>query len=260
MNKTFTMCLNDRSNADLVQSRRYGIYLVFSKLFKAYFEIGQYALCKNVIRALEVSEVPELSEVPKSHSVSFYFCMGKYYFVEENFAKAEMYLSNAMALCHSSFLSQIRCILHYLISVNLLKGKYPKKELLVKYSLDGLYSKLIDAMKIGNISIFLQELSSKKRHFLFLNNYICLEQCIFVAYRNLFFNIFHLNNRLVKIPFTILLCGFLMSRNIEYSLSHKQYMEQVLVALISKNFIKGYIAHEKEFLVLSQNEPFPEKF
>lgn len=87
MNKTFTMCLTDRTNVDLENSRRYGIYLVFSKLLNAYFEIGQYNLCKNAIRALEVSELPDINAIPKSHSVSFHFYLGKYYFMMEEYAK-----------------------------------------------------------------------------------------------------------------------------------------------------------------------------
>lgn len=156
-----------------------------------------------------------------------------------------------------SFLRHIKCILHYLIPLRLLKGQYPRYRLLERFSIEQIYSNLVESVKLGNAKEFFKCLNNPNNPFLSMGTFFCLEKCTFVLYRNLFCHIFRLNMNNVRIPFTLLLIGLQLSCGCNQT---SKELEIILVSLISKHLIKGYLSHEKEFLVLSQADPFPTEF
>lgn len=168
-----------------------------------------------------------------------------------------MSFAYALEHCLPSFSVHIRCILHYLIPIRLLKGHYPSSTLLQKFSIHQIYSNLVECIKVGNIRAFLRCLGEQSKLFLSLGTYVSLEKCNFVVYRNLFCHVFKFNLSNTKISYQLLQIGLHLSSNCKQSTSD---LEMILAGLISKHLVKGYLSHDKEFLVLSQVNPFPTEF
>ncbi|OMJ14231.1 PCI domain-containing protein 2 [Smittium culicis] len=56
-NKLFSACITDSVSPEL-ESRKWGTYKTASILFKLYFSLGSFHLCKNIIRAIDASPLP----------------------------------------------------------------------------------------------------------------------------------------------------------------------------------------------------------
>ena len=51
-----------------------------------FMQLKQQNLCKNVLRAIRAStDLPELSQFPKSHQVTFHYYQGLLYFLEAQY-------------------------------------------------------------------------------------------------------------------------------------------------------------------------------
>ncbi|KAG5440799.1 hypothetical protein PCK2_000098 [Pneumocystis canis] len=68
INKAFTICITDRAPIEI--SRKWGTYYIIGTLFKIYFKINKFSLSKNVLSAIQVSDMPPLECFPKSHVVT----------------------------------------------------------------------------------------------------------------------------------------------------------------------------------------------
>lgn len=66
-------------------SRKWGTYYIIGILFKIYFKINKFSLSKNVLRAIEVSEMPPLECFPKSHVVTYKYYLGVSAFLNEEY-------------------------------------------------------------------------------------------------------------------------------------------------------------------------------
>lgn len=87
LNRAFTNCLTDRQAQS--SSRKWGVFEVFCKLMRAYFRLGQHRLCKNAVRALLASDLPDLEHIHLSQFASYQYYLGVHYFLDEEFCKAE---------------------------------------------------------------------------------------------------------------------------------------------------------------------------
>ena len=85
INKAFTACISDRSPIEL--SRKWGTYYITGLLFKVYFRLNKLSLCRNVLQAISVSEVPNLELFPRAHIVTFRYYLGVYSFLNEDYVK-----------------------------------------------------------------------------------------------------------------------------------------------------------------------------
>jgi hypothetical protein len=88
--------------------------------------------------------------------------------------------------------------------------------------------------------------------FIRLGVYLVLEQVKMIAYRNLFQKIYQLQNstRLSLQTFVSALAWMGQETDLDE-------VECVLTNLIYQNKVKGYISHEKRFLIVSKTDPFP---
>ena len=261
MNKTFTACLTDRT-ASLHDSRRMGVHMVFSKLLKAYFHLGQFRLAKNAILALKVCELPPLEAVAKSHAVSFHFFLAVYHFVEGEWGRALELFDYALVNCHPKALKNGQLILHFLVPLRLaVQGKYPAVELLRRYKLLHVYAELLACVASGNVSGFRQQLAMNAEFFIKLGTFLCVESLEFLCCRNLVKAVFEQkqqqqqNEKSCKMPLEVLLRCWKFACKLESV--EMLHLECVVANLIGMGLVKGYIAHERQFLVLSQNDPFP---
>ena len=104
----------------------------------------------------------------------------------------------------------------------------------------------------GDIGTFDRLLQQHQGSFVRLGVYLVLEQVKMIAYRNLFMRIFKLQNstRLSLQTFVNALVWMGQDTDLDE-------VECVLTNLIYQNRIKGYISHEKRFLIVSKTDPFP---
>jgi len=72
-------------SAPLETSRKWGTYFFASMLVKTYFRLNKPALCANVQRAVNVTELPPISEFPRSHIVTWKYYCGVYAFGKEDY-------------------------------------------------------------------------------------------------------------------------------------------------------------------------------
>ncbi len=109
-----------------------------------------------------------------------------------------------------------------------------------------------DATIRGDIGTFDRLLQQHQASFVRLGVYLVLEQVKMIAYRNLFLKIFKLSNstRLNLNTFVAALQWMGQDTDLDE-------VECVLANLIYQNKIKGYISHEKRFLIVSKTDPFP---
>jgi len=83
--------------------------------------------------------------------------------------------------------------------------------------------------------------------------YLVFEKLRIIVYRNLFKRVFLLT-KTVKMPLAAHLACLHRAGEEDATLDS---LECVLSILIDQGYIKGYIAHERSFLVVSQTSAFP---
>ena len=95
INRAFTSCMTDRyphieriwliQSAPLESSRKWGTYFFASMLVKTYFRLNKPALSANVQRAVNVNDLPAITEFPRSHIVTWKYYYGVYAFGKEDY-------------------------------------------------------------------------------------------------------------------------------------------------------------------------------
>ncbi|KAK7914796.1 hypothetical protein PG985_012499 [Apiospora marii] len=267
LNRIFNLCLSDR--APLSESRKWGIYYAINLLFKTYFKLNSAALSKNVLRVLSAGrgDMPDFESFPKSQQVTFKYYEGVLAFLEENYEEAEKHLTLAWLLCHKGATRNMELILTYLIPCHLLTTHtLPSAKLLAPFPrLQALFLKLATAIKKGDLRGFHQALQEGEEEFVKRRIYLTLERGRDIALRNLLRKVFIAGGflegaegeaqvRRTRIPVAEFAAAIRMSGGQDIDTDE---VECLLANMIYKNLMKGYIAHERGFVVLSKNGAFP---
>ena len=166
--EAFKKCLSERSgNASGVDShgnpegRRVGIYITANICLKLFFH------CKKLRSAEQVfgniyQQSPPLALFPAAQRVTFLYYLGRYYFANNHFFRAKMALDSAYNQCHCEGLKQKRVILIYLITSNIILGRFPSAQLLKRTEVQGLREKFLpicESIKKGDLVTFRKLLS-----------------------------------------------------------------------------------------------------
>ncbi|KAF9896357.1 COP9 signalosome (CSN) subunit, partial [Lobosporangium transversale] len=152
-----------------------------------YFKLKSHNLCKNIIRAIQVAELPELSQFPMAHQVTMRYYTGVLSSFDADFTKAEADLQFAFDRTPPKFHKHRRLILNYLIPARLLRGSLPSASLLREFpELDSLYGPLIHAIKTGNVQLFDEGLSQAAGRFMVMGTYLTVEMSRGLVMRTLF--------------------------------------------------------------------------
>ena len=114
----------DRS--PLQQSKKMGCLFVIVHLFKVYFRLQSLKLCTFLMRM--VPQLPPLTSYPVAQRVAYQYYLGRLLVFEEKYDEAESALSDALAHCHRSAVSNKRRILRFLIPLRLLRGRAPQDD------------------------------------------------------------------------------------------------------------------------------------
>ncbi|KAI1375321.1 PCI domain-containing protein [Hypoxylon crocopeplum] len=267
LNRIFQTCLNDR--APLEESRKWGIYYAINLLFKSYFKLNSAALSKNVLRAIQAGrgDMPTIDRFPKSQQVTFKYYEGVLSFLEENYVDAEQRLTTAWQMCHKDATHNLELILTYLIPCHLLTTHtLPSANLLRPYPrLQQFFLPLATAIKNANLRAFDIALRNGEDEFIKRRIYLTLERGRDIAMRNLLRKVFLAGGfeegkdgtslvRRSRIPIAEFAAALKISSGEDID---SDEVECLLANMIYKNLMKGYIARERGFVVLSKTGAFP---
>ncbi|KAF8834562.1 hypothetical protein BDN67DRAFT_975921 [Paxillus ammoniavirescens] len=252
--KAFSNCMTDRASpAD--QSRKWGIYYVVGLVMKCYFRVKRISLSKNILRALDANpDIPALSAYPRSHQVTYRYYLGMLSFLNEDYAKAEQELTLAFYNCHIEAHRNQERILTCLIPLRILRGHLPSRVLMERFPvLDELFSPFIAAIRIGDISTYDAALDRWERRLVELNVWITIEKARELCMRGLFRRVWVACDKSTRISVSMFHCSLRLSAN-DVSVDEA---ECFVANMIFKGYMRGYISHEKQMVVLATSNAFP---
>ncbi|KAL2920195.1 COP9 signalosome (CSN) subunit [Polyrhizophydium stewartii] len=254
MNRAFSACATDRASA-ADASRKWGTYFVVNILFKTYFKLNSTNLCSTVQRSLASADLPEFTKFPMSHQVTFKFFSGVLAFFNERHQAAVADLTFALEHSLPDPVNR-RHILNYLIPSQLLLGVLPRAELLVKYpDLDRVYGEFVGAVRTGNVKRFDDTLVEKQSELISRGTWLAIERTRFLVLRTLFRKVWILQDKPTRIPMTVFEKALAISSGVtDCDLAE---IECFLAVMIDKGYLKGYLSHEKQTVVLSLKDAFP---
>ncbi|KAF1988546.1 hypothetical protein K402DRAFT_445368 [Aulographum hederae CBS 113979] len=267
----YKTCAGDRGPLD-DESRKWGIYYIVNLQFKTYFKLDSINLSKSVLRSLQAlrQDVPDLSLFPLSQFVTFKYYEGVIAFVDEDYKKAEECLNEAWNYCHKGATKNRELILIYLIPCRMITSNVlPTKALLsASPNLGSLFEPLVTAVKRGDLAGFDAALEAGENAFVKRRIYLTLERGRDICMRNVFRKVYlagepvpspedqTVSMRPSRIPIANLVAALnLVSRHNE--VFDSEDVECFAANMIYKGFMKGYISHEHQIVVLSRTEAFP---
>ncbi|KAJ3303490.1 COP9 signalosome (CSN) subunit [Kappamyces sp. JEL0829] len=258
MNKAFSVCATDRFST-LDGSRKWGVYAIVNLLFKTYFRLASTNLCPTILRSMGSAGLPPLSEFPKSEQVTFKYYTGVLHFFNEKFEEASQDL--LFALKHGSVPSdgstkrnKIR-ILRYLIPTQIVRGYLPDPKLIGKYQALKVYHVLVNAIKQGNLAAFDKVLKDSQPTLIKWGTWLVVEKARLLVVRQLFFKTWIMLEKSSRL--TIAVLNRAVSVSMKGTIVTDEHVCMLVVNLIDKAYMKGYVSLEKQTLVLSNKDPFP---
>ncbi|KAJ5156871.1 hypothetical protein N7492_009674 [Penicillium capsulatum] len=139
--EAFIKCLTDRSGTPgphgKPEGRRIGIYLMANLCLKLLFQCGKLRNAEQMFTSIS-AQSPPLAHFPASQRVTYLYYLGRYLFSNNFFYSAQLALQAAYDQCHRQASSQQNLILTYLISCNIVLGRFPSKALLARPEAKGL--------------------------------------------------------------------------------------------------------------------------
>ncbi|KAI0650449.1 hypothetical protein C8Q79DRAFT_943751 [Trametes meyenii] len=254
ISKAFSSCVTDRQSP-VAESRKWGVYYVVGLILKCYFRVRRISLSKNILRAINANpDIPPLSAYPRSHQVTYRYYIGMLGFLNEDFAKAEQELTLAFYNCYNGAHSNLERILTYLIPLRMFRGHLPSRELLQRFPvLDDLYTPFITAIRLGDIRTYDASLDRFERRLVDLNLYLTLEKARELCIRGLFRRVWIAAEKSTRIPVSMFHAALQMADEETSS----EEAECLVANMVFKGFVRGYISHEKQMVVLANTNAFP---
>ncbi|KIP04891.1 hypothetical protein PHLGIDRAFT_108948 [Phlebiopsis gigantea 11061_1 CR5-6] len=252
--KAFTSCVTDRCSP-YAESRKWGVYYVVSQILKCYFRIRRISLAKNILRAIDANpDIPALSAYPRSHQVTYRYYIGMLGFLNEDYAKSEQELTLAFYNCHADARQNQERILTYLIPLRVLRGHLPSQDLLSRFPvLDDLYSPFLEAIKRGDIVSYDAALEHLEHRLVQLNVLLTVERARELCLRGLFRKVWAVSDKSTRIA----IADFHMALRLSGMEVPMEEAECLVANMIYRGYMKGYISHEKQTVVLSGVNAFP---
>ncbi|CAH3024806.1 unnamed protein product [Porites evermanni] len=245
----FRVCASD-SRSSLDVSKKWGMLALVNHLFKIYFKINKLHLCKPLIRAIDSAPIKDQFKL--AHLVTYRYFVGRKAMFDSDFKAADEFLTFAFQRCHRSSSKNKRAILVYLIPVKMLLGYMPNEQLLYKYNLTQ-FLDVVRAVRMGNLALLNETLERQQVFFIQCGVYLILEKLKIITYRNLFKKVSLLlkTHQLPLDAYVVALKGMKVD-DVDVI-----EVECIVANLIYEGYIKGYISHQHQKLVVSKQNPFP---
>ncbi|KAF7335270.1 Protein CSN12 [Mycena sanguinolenta] len=253
--KAFSNCMTDRTSPP-DESRKWGVYYVVGLAMKSYFKVRRISLTKNIIKVLENNaDIPALELYPRSHQVTYRYYIGMLSFLNEEYAKAEQELTLAFYHCHIGAHENQARILAYLMPLRILRGHLPSDELMHRFPvLADIFAPFIAAIRKGDIAAFDRALELREARLIELNLLLTLEKARELCVRGLFRRVWVSSAKGTRIPLSMFHCALRISgiKDVEV-----EEAECLVANMIYKGYMRGYISHEKQMVVLASTNAFP---
>ncbi|CAH3119191.1 unnamed protein product [Pocillopora meandrina] len=245
----FRVCASD-SRSSLEVSKKWGMLALVNHLFKIYFKINKLHLCKPLIRAIDSAPIKDQFKL--AHLVTYRYFVGRKAMFDSDFKAADEYLSFAFERCCISSSKNKRAILIYLIPVKMLLGYIPKEDLLFKYNLNQ-FVDVVKSVRMGNLALLNETLEREQGFFIQCGVYLILEKLKIITYRNLFKKVaLLLKTHQLSLDAFVVALRAMQVEDIDVT-----EVECIVANLIYMGYIKGYISHQHQKLVVSKQNPFP---
>ena len=161
--EAFKKCLSERSGPPSgidsngsPEGRRIGIYLTANLCLKLFFYCRKLRSAEQIFGNI-YQQSPPLGLFPAAQRVTFLYYLGRYLFANNHFCRAQLALQTAYDQCHAQCISQRRLILIYLITSNIILGRFPSSRLLQRPEATGLAEKfqpICTAIAKGDLASF----------------------------------------------------------------------------------------------------------
>lgn len=292
----FTTALNDRSGSPSgldgsgkPEGKKRGIYTLANLCLKILFQ------CRKTRNATQIFEqisgnAPPLAAYPKSQRVTYLYYLGRFLFQHNHFYRAQLALEAAYneSPLHDQCTQQRRLILVYLITCNLILGRFPSQALLSRPEAQGFaerFQPLCAAIRSGDLASFYHLTSLTGPHAAWFLHYRILFQlqnrCEVLAWRSLVRKTFLLQgvapeagtNKAASLNLQSLVAAFArlapahtpndeeseadpdfdgvtLPNEADYLAPEETALEAVLSSLIDQGFVRAYIAHKQKKLAI----------
>ncbi|KAL2869668.1 uncharacterized protein BJX67DRAFT_319170 [Aspergillus lucknowensis] len=149
--EAFIKCLTDRSGTPGVhgkpEGKRAGIYLMANLCLKLLFQCGKLRNAEQMFASI-TAQSPPLKHFPASQRVTYLYYLGRYLLSNNLFFPAQIALQAAYDQCHRQAINQKRLILTYLITCNIILGRFPSMALLQRPESEGLADKFVPVCQL----------------------------------------------------------------------------------------------------------------
>ncbi|KAG8955524.1 COP9 signalosome (CSN) subunit [Tulasnella sp. 419] len=249
-NKAFSICVTDRSGGS--DSKRWGIYHVVGLIFKCYFSANRIALSRNIIRALKANtDIPPLASYPRNDQVTYRYYTGMLSFLNEQYSESESDLMFAFENCYQVPLRNVELILNFLIPLRLLRGQLPSEKLLSSFPrLRELYKPFLIAMRAGDIRAYDAALAWAEPRLVDMGVWLTVERCREVCLRGLFKKVWIVLEKPSRMEIKLFHRGLEVS-GVDMPMEE---VECMLANMIYKGYMRGYISHERQTVVLAKGD------
>ncbi|KAI8145137.1 hypothetical protein BJV82DRAFT_605055 [Fennellomyces sp. T-0311] len=256
LSKVFNIMLADRS--PLNESKRYGIIHITNLAFKIYTKLDITNLCNTLINNLKNGGV-ELTEFPISQQVAHRYYLGRFSYYKQQLINAEEHFQFSFNHCPKSSWHNKRLILKFLVPTRIIMGRLPSSALLKEYNLTQPYAELKETIKRGDIRRFNHVMEQYQAFFSHSWTYELLRaRCPVLLWRSCLRRVFLLTRQSDEdrvMSYQSCYDGLLAAgeeRDLDF-----YDTENILVSLVSQGYIRGYLHHQLQQIVLSKMNPFP---
>ncbi|KAF2173899.1 hypothetical protein M409DRAFT_62124 [Zasmidium cellare ATCC 36951] len=164
--QALTTCLNDRTS-DLDQNgrpegKKRGIYIIANICLKIFFQCRKTRNAEMIFTTIR-NNSPPLAAYPKAQRVTYLYYLGRYWFQNNHFHRAQLALDEAYNESPINELAtrQRRHILIYLITCNITMGRFPSNVVFQRPEAQGLRERFMPimlAIRSGDLTLFRQYL------------------------------------------------------------------------------------------------------
>ena len=161
--EAFKKCLSERSGTisgigqdGRPEGRKTGIYVTANVCLKLFFHCRKLRSAEQIFGNI-YQQSPPLALYPASQRVSYLYYLGRYHFANNHYYRAQLALQAAYNQCHRNCAKQRRLILIYLISSNLLLGRFPKEVIFARHEaadLSARFQPLCEVIRKGDLASF----------------------------------------------------------------------------------------------------------
>ncbi|XP_050429892.1 PCI domain-containing protein 2 [Adelges cooleyi] len=245
----FRICSGDiRAPSRL--TKRWTIMFIVNQMLQVYHKIKKFHLTTGLTKTIFMC--PDKNIFPVAHFVTFYYFTGCKEIFEGKFNDARENLTLAFESCHKCSVKNKKLILKKLIPLNMLQGVMPSKSLLKKYDLE-LFGELSDYLKMGNVRKFRECIDTNEVYYMKCGVYLVLQKLLNLVYRNLLKKFFLIaKNHIIPVEQIAAIL-----RKFDDPETNFDQAQSLLVNLIYRGTLRGYLSHAHKKVVLSKKDAFP---